>query len=87
MVMLRMFDDAERDDRTIITQREFNAGDAYFQQLKSYGRSYLESSGFEFIALQGNKSIQGLLNHAVQHHNKSFSAVDNALAFGAGMAT
>ena len=83
MVLMRMFDDAD----TIITQKTHDTGSAYFTKLKEYGRGYLSAAGFEFKPLvAGNKSIQGLLNHAVHHHTGETSRMDKALAFGAGFA-
>lgn len=91
MVMLRMVDDTETatssSDRSVISQKQFDAGNAYFQHLKAYGRTYLESSGFQFRAANGSESIQGYLNHAIHHHTKPYSIADKALAFGSGMAT
>lgn len=78
MVMLRMFDDSSR----AIPQRTFNTGAEYFTKLKQYGRDYLKSSGFSFNALNGNQSVQGILNHAVNHHTGEHSMVDKLLAFG-----
>ncbi|MDB5874984.1 MAG: hypothetical protein JWQ07_4426 [Ramlibacter sp.] len=83
MVLMRMFDDAD----TMITQATWDTGAEYFTKLKQYGRGYLSGAGFEFKPLEaGNKSIQGLLNHAVQHHTSISSKMDKALAFGAGFA-
>ena len=83
MVLMRMFDDAD----TMITQETWDTGAEYFTKLKQYGRGYLASAGFEFKPLEaGNKSVQGLLNHAVQHHTSISGKLDKALAFGAGFA-
>jgi len=83
MVLMRMFDDTE----AMISQKTWDAGDAYFTKLKQYGRGYLQAAGFEFKALDAsNRPIQGILNHAVQHHHGHSGKLDKALAFGAGFA-
>ena len=71
----------------MISQKTWDAGDAYFTKLKQYGRGYLQAAGFEFKALDAsNRPIQGILNHAVQHHHGHSGKLDKALAFGAGFA-
>jgi hypothetical protein len=86
--MLRLFENTEPAGlgvgRLMITQDQFDKGNDYFQHLKSYGRTYLETSGFK---IKGRTpDVQGYLNHAEFGHNKSYSAVDNALSFVSGMA-
>lgn len=58
-----------------IGQNEFDSGTKYFTRLKRYGKKYLGDSGFEFKAnpvIAGDKKyIQGLLDHAKNHHAES----------------
>ena len=84
MVLLKMFEDS--GDR--ITQQTFDAGNDYFTKLKQYGRGYLAGAGFEFKPVDGSdKAVQGILNHAVQHHTGGTSKLDKVLAFGASFAS
>ncbi|MFI5447678.1 hypothetical protein [Polaromonas sp. UC242_47] len=58
-----------------IGQKEFDSGTQYFTRLKRYGKKYLGDSGFEFnanpIVGSDKKYIQGLLDHAKNHHAES----------------
>jgi len=79
MTLIKMFDDNMQHQ--MVSQSTFDAGNDYFTRLKQFGRTYLSSAGFEFKS--SNKGVQGLLNHAVNDHNRGeVGNVDKFLAFG-----
>jgi hypothetical protein len=73
MTLARMFDDtgamikaAKHGDKK---KEQFDVAGRFFTRLKQYGGTYLKASGFKFRARDPNDLyIQGLLDHAVQHH-------------------
>jgi len=92
MMFVKMFDDtgsilgqstgASLRGPTAEAQAKFDAGQEYWSLLKERGRDYLESTGFQFTS--SDKVVQGLMRHAIKHHQRIASFADRALAFGAG---
>ncbi len=77
MTLIRMFGDNSQHD--LISQATFDAGNEYFARLKQFGRTYLNSAGFQFTSASG--PVQGLLNHAVNDHNRDVSNPEKFLRF------
>ena len=77
MTLIKMFGDNYQHD--VISQQTFDAGNEYFSRLKQFGRTYLNSAGFQFTS--ASTSVQGLLNHAVNDHNRDVGALDKFLRF------
>jgi hypothetical protein len=61
MHFLAMF----KDDSSVVSQSEFDAGCAYVDSLKVWGASYLKDSGFEFKS--DDPLVRGLLTLATSH--------------------
>ncbi len=77
MTLIKMFGDNSQHD--VISQSTFDAGNEYFSRLKQFGRTYLGSAGFQFTS--ASVPVQGLLNHAVNDHNRDVSKIDKFLRF------
>jgi hypothetical protein len=95
MMFMKMFDDTggilgqgtgQSSDGTRPSagaQKQFDAGSAYWTQLKEFGRNYLESTGFTFTS--SDPVARGLMWHAIKHHQGgAMSTGDKVLHFLAG---
>jgi len=74
MTLARMFDDTGEMIKVAAhgskSKEQFDIAGQYFRRLKEYGAKYLKNSGFRFSPRDaGNKYLEGLLMHAVEHHN------------------
>ena len=77
MTLIKMFGDNSQHD--VISQDTFDAGNEYFARLKQFGRTYLNSAGFQFTS--ASVPVQGLLNDAVNDHNRDVGKADKFLRF------
>lgn len=92
MMFMKMFDDTgsilgqstggSLQGPTASAQKKFDAGNAYWSVLKQKSRDYLESTGFTFRS--SDKVAQGLMCHAIEHHQGIASTTDRMLSFAAG---
>ena len=82
MTLVNLFREPNETGREVVNQSTHDTGVAYFARLKSFGAQYMQTSGFKFLPRQTDMraNIQGLLDHAVNHHGQS-SALDKAAAF------
>lgn len=76
MTLVNLFRDEEKTGREVVDRATYNSGVAYFARLKGFGARYLQTAGFKFRALPTDtrSSIQGLLDHAVNHHGNDTMA-------------
>jgi hypothetical protein len=65
MLFLAMF----KDDSSIVSQTEFDAGVRYVDSLKVWGTDYLKDSGFAFAS--GDPVVTGLLKLATSHSEQT----------------
>jgi hypothetical protein len=65
MHFLAMF----KDDSSIVSQTEFDAGVRYVDSLKVWGTDYLKDSGFAFAS--GDPVVTGLLKLATSHSEQT----------------
>ena len=95
MMFTKMFDDtggilgqgtgigSNGDKPSDGAQAQFNAAEAYWTQMKEWGRAYLESTGFTFTST--DKVAKGLMWHAIHdHQGGAMSTGDKVLSFLAG---
>ena len=95
MMFTKMFDDtggilgqgtgigSNGDKPSDGAQAKFNAAEAYWTQMKEWGRNYLESTGFKFTST--DKVAKGLMWHAIHDHQGGpTSTGDKVLSFLAG---
>lgn len=85
MTMIRLVDDTGTRIHADGKQGEFDVGNRYFARLKEQAAKYLRSSGFQFLANGSDPAaINGLLMHAVQHHQSRMTAGKAAMAVLSG---
>ncbi|WP_233830519.1 hypothetical protein [Paraburkholderia sp. ZP32-5] len=82
MTLVNLFREPNETGREVVDRGTYDSGVAYFARLKNFGAQYMQTSGFKFLPRQTDMraNIQGLLDHAVNHHGQS-SGLDKAAAF------
>jgi hypothetical protein len=84
MTLIKLFDDDTGAlSRNPGGRQPFDIGGAFFTRLKHYSQEYLLGAGYKFSPLlEANDQIRGLLNHALNKHQRPIAgAGSKALAF------